>query len=373
MIPAFFLCLLSWSCCLPVDPVLDVVALYQDVLRFGTLPQANRNNELMSALLGVYNRIDDPDFGTLNVRGWPVCTECYQAMYGVSDSTWRRRQAEIRRGSVFWEHGNSAHEPYYSTKGFLCRAWMNQFFCALGDYQPDTGHVHLPPMDKIDIFREMEQEIGGDCFSRPYFYKVWADEFPEHTIPPEQRLGKCKECADLHERILDCKDLKRRMELKVKRTQHIRFVRKERLTYHRWRQRCRQFPNQSMLIILDGMDQNKTNIPCFNCGDQPQPLTARIVGAIVHGATKKCYAYVVTHFTKESNTMVEVLSRVLADQDTLPPHLVIQLDNTATDNKNVKLFSFLAALVETGRFEAITVNFLPVGHTHVCMNLSFIV
>jgi len=99
-----------------------------------------------------------------------LCTECYQTMYGVLDSTWRRRQAEMRRGSVFWEHGNSAHEPYYSTKGFLCRACMNQFFCALGDYQPDTGHVHLPLMDKIDIFREMEQEIGGDCFSRPYFY-----------------------------------------------------------------------------------------------------------------------------------------------------------------------------------------------------------
>ena len=63
--------------------------------------------------------------------------------------------------------------------------------------------------------------------------------------------------------------------------------------------------------------------------------------------------------------MIGVLSRVLADQTDLPPNLVIQLDNTSQDNKNQMLFTYLATLVETKQFDSVTVNFLPVGHTHV--------
>jgi len=371
-IPALFLCLLTFSCCLPADPLLDIPAVYDDVLRFSTLPQGSSNNELLASLWGVYARSERFDFGHLNIRGWPVCDECFQRLFSVSESTWKRRRADVRSGLVYWEHGNAAHEAYYSTKGYLSRAWMHKWFCALGDYQPDTSQVHLPPMDKKDIWAEMHSELGQDCVSTQYFYKVWAHDFPDHLIPGDQRVGKCKECADLHERIVDEKDFKRRMQHKLERTLHVRFVRRERLVYHRLRQRCRQSPGESILIILDGMDQNKTNLPTFHCGDHPRQVSARIIGAIVHGATKKMYAYVVTHFTKESNTMMEVLSRVLDDQDTLPPHLIIQLDNTSQDNKNVKIFSFLATLVETGQFESVTVNFLPVGHTHVRMDLLFL-
>ena len=68
---------------------------------------------------------------------------------------------------------------------------------------------------------------------------------------------------------------------------------------------------------VDGMDQSKTNIPCFNCGDNPFQMCARVVGAIAHGATKKSYAYAVTHFTKETNTMIEVPNSMEASRSHL--------------------------------------------------------
>ena len=115
------------------------------------------------------------------------------------------------------------------------------------------------------------------------------------------------------------------------------------------------------------MDQNKTNLPNFASNEQHADLAVRIVGAICHWATKDVRIYSVTHFTKETNTMIEVLRRVLESRSTLPPTLIIQLDNTTQENKNNHMFSFLAALLECRLVDKIIVNFLPVGHTHeVC-------
>ena len=63
--------------------------------------------------------------------------------------------------------------------------------------------------------------------------------------------------------------------------------------------------------------------------------------------------------------MTEILRRVIDSRETLPPVMVLQLDNTWQENKNSHMFAFLASLVEAGVFEKIIVNFLPVGHTHV--------
>ena len=113
------------------------------------------------------------------------------------------------------------------------------------------------------------------------------------------------------------------------------------------------------------MDQSKTDLPDFNTGESPCQMTCRVIGALVHHDKKEAYAYLVTKYTKETNTMIEVLSRILDSREHLPPTLVLQLDNTWQENKNSRMFSYLAALVETGVFEHIIVNFLPVGHTHV--------
>ena len=79
--PALFLALLAWSCCLLDDPSLNIVWLYHDVLRFSTLPQGMRNNELLDSLHSVYVRdADGDDFRQLSIHGWPVCDSCYQIL-----------------------------------------------------------------------------------------------------------------------------------------------------------------------------------------------------------------------------------------------------------------------------------------------------
>ena len=142
-------------------------------------------------------------------------------------------------------------------------------------------------------------------------------------------------------------------------------VKKDRLVYHTWRKKAREEPDKYMMIIIDGMEQSKTDIPNHNTSESNDSLPARVIGAIVHGARKLAYAYLVTDFTKETNTGLEALRRTIDAQENLPPTLILQLDNTSQENKNSHLFAFVAQLVEAKVFERVIVNFLPVGHTHV--------
>src|SRR5713226_1928285 len=52
------------------------------------------------------------------------------------------------------------------------------------------------------------------------------------------------------------------------------------------------------------------------------------------------------------------------DFKSLPPHLLLQLDNAASDNKNRYVFMFLSLLTALDFFITIEVGFLLVGHTH---------
>ena len=48
----------------------------------------------------------------------------------------------------------------------------------------------------------------------------------------------------------------------------------------------------------------------------------------------------------------------------MPKHLVVQADNTVSQNKNSVASMFLAWLVAKGKFLTCTMNFLVTGHTH---------
>jgi len=71
-------------------------------------------------------------------------------------------------------------------------------------------------------------------------------------------------------------------------------------------------------VTLDGMDQSKTNIPDHLCNtsESSPSMTVRVSGALVHTFQKLSYAFLVT---KETNTNIEVLRRVLDDQTASHP------------------------------------------------------
>ncbi|KAL3694860.1 hypothetical protein R1sor_008511 [Riccia sorocarpa] len=55
----------------------------------------------------------------------------------------------------------------------------------------------------------------------------------------------------------------------------------------------------------------------------------------------------------------------------LPPVFMLQMDNSAKDNKNIHVLAFCSELVIRGVFETVEVNFLMVGHTHEDVDALF--
>ena len=130
-----------------------------------------------------------------------------------------------------------------------------------------------------------------------------------------------------------------------------------------------------MSIILDGMDQSKTNLPHFQQKSKQTSgnwkLKTHVTGAIVHG--QGVYGYFdICEWSHSSNMTIAILMNILyMYKDSLPPVLYLQMDNCGRENKNRFVFAFCALLVELGVFRKIKVSFLMVGHTHEDVDQMF--
>lgn len=137
--------------------------------------------------------------------------------------------------------------------------------------------------------------------------------------------------------------------------------RSERRKYYHHREKSRNEPHKYITVILDGMDQNKTNIP--NLPTRPKStqnlwrLRTHLTGGLVHTKTLKgkyAYAYYdLLQWPHNCNITLNVLLRILEDLDTLPPTLYLQLDNCFRENKNKYLLAFCAYLVHKKLFKKV--------------------
>ena len=144
------------GCCL-WNLELSTTWLYREHLRHNTLSQEEMNTEQLHILTQAWQREEDT-FDTFRLEGFDLCETCFTSFYGISSSTWQNRKAKVRSGKRHWEHASKGHTGRLTEAGYLSRIWMTDYFYTLGDHQPDTGHIHLPPGDKKDIHSEMNAE-----------------------------------------------------------------------------------------------------------------------------------------------------------------------------------------------------------------------
>lgn len=131
-------------------------------------------------------------------------------------------------------------------------------------------------------------------------------------------------------------------------------------------------------MILDGMDQRKTQIPyAYNKAKEVADVVAyrtSIIGVITHGFEAR--AYVVEPLWKhDSDLTIEILCRsllrILEEGLPLAPVWYLQMDNCWRENKNQHVMTFLALLLKLGMFRKIKLNFDLVGHTHEDVDQMF--
>ena len=77
-----------------------------------------------------------------------------------------------------------------------------------------------------------------------------------------------------------------------------------------------------------------------------------VTAAIVHG--QGTYVYIDVHsWPHDSNLTINILLDILMKQEFLPPVLYLRLDNTARENKNQYILSFLSYLVQMKIFSEV--------------------
>ena len=141
-----------------------------------------------------------------------------------------------------------------------------------------------------------------------------------------------------------------------------------------------------MTVIIDGMDQSKTNLPQTQMISKSVSslwkLRTHVTGVLLHTKCphgKIAYVFVdLLQYPHDSNLTVTVLLKVLRSyvdmHEMLPDKLYLQMDNTCRENKNKFVFGFCAMLVEMKIFSKVFTLCLnrQMQHFHLhnnCINM----
>lgn len=128
--------------------------------------------------------------------------------------------------------------------------------------------------------------------------------------------------------------------------------RQERKRYYMHRQKAVECPDEVISMIVDGMDQNKTNLPSFvrvtKACQSLWSLRTHLTGCLVHGVGAHNY-FDFLQWSHDCNltlcTLLQTLLEVAKTQP-LAPRLLIQMDNCVRENKNKYVMGFFAILVQ---------------------------
>jgi hypothetical protein len=149
---------------------------------------------------------------------------------------------------------------------------------------------------------------------------------------------------------------------------HIDLVQNERKKYYHHREKSKRNPKKYLTIIVDGMDQNKTNVPQLpnKCKSTQNLwiLRTHLTGALAHTQSekgKRAYAFFdIMQFPHDCNLTIEVILQILIDMkknyQIQPEVLYLQLDNCFKENKNKYILGFCSLLVIKNIFKKVNMQ-----------------
>ncbi|XP_061193023.1 uncharacterized protein LOC133201246 [Saccostrea echinata] len=155
----------------------------------------------------------------------------------------------------------------------------------------------------------------------------------------------------------------------------------ERQYYYKKREAAKRAPTKFLSVIVDGMDQSKSNLPHFvgrtakavNSADQ---LKTHISGVIAHGQNEFFTFLDIGQYPHDSNLTINIILQILFKikdimGGKLPPTFYLQADNCWRENKNKFVLAFCEYLVHIKVFREVHLSFLMVGHTHEDIDACF--
>ena len=206
----------------------------------------------------------------------------------------------------------------------------------------------------------------------------YSDEYKDLKLKKCAPLHKCAECKSFNDEIGKCKDPVTMKDIRRRRDKHFADVKLERLEYHRKKELARKHGGAYLSMIIDGMDQAKTNLPgadgTRNSGGFSTQMKTRVIGVIVHG--RGVFNYIVPGNVPHTMDVIftiflKVLQEIGLTEVSRMKRIFLQLDNTWADNKTVTSFALLSLIAELGILPPVEIGCLPVGHTHADVDQMF--
>ena len=250
---------------------------------------------------------------------------------------------------------------------------LSTWYSDLAPEEPVLELRHLPPGSHREYFRQFKAVAPGPC-SLKLFMDVWERDFPRLKIRGKGRHTMCPVC--IKHKLLMQKLKNNSQALNRQRALYNRHLAAQYLDRKQyWSARSdSRLQNYMVCIISDNMDQSKfawprsENIVDNHNFDKYQRPRLHLNGTLIHG-----HAVILTlshnDVSKSGSTTVDLLSYCLTmlNAKSVPLKrcfLHVQLDNTASTNKNNVLFSWMGAITAAGKVAGCQAAFLRVGHTH---------
>ena len=341
---------------------------------------SSQQADLYQDVLQGYNAVDQTQHWF--IKGKEVCKNFYCRTRGKHRTVIEACQRDFLQQKTSYlhavekEHKNSGNKH---TDGILrdqITAWLEIFAKHVGDKMPHEKMIVLPYREISAVYEEYVDDmnvIKENAASQSYFGQVFNACCNDSGVRLCRDTGTfvtCTVCDAYHIALRAAKSPAQRIQLKALRRRHLTKQRIQREKYYKHKLKAMMSPHKYLSIIMDGMDQKKTDCPVVgrNVKDE-SPLGQRIIGVKVHGIANYCYV-VDDSVPGGTNLMIEILNRVLQDLDSrgmLPsdpePVFYLQVDNCG-ENKNRTMFAYLTDLVKRNIFHKVKACFLMVGHTH---------
>ncbi|XP_052062389.1 uncharacterized protein LOC127702290 [Mytilus californianus] len=164
----------------------------------------------------------------------------------------------------------------HSWRGKICEGFLRAYIKSACDSDPSKTRYRMPVgISRIRLFNLLvyRNTHTDDGIEKSAFYVILKQKFPDLSFNATQRFTKCTQCHDLCKMIEEEKDPIILMELEELLDFHHRQQQLEREAYYVRRGMAEMRPNEYVSIILDGMDQNKTDLSHYVKWNNPNVST----------------------------------------------------------------------------------------------------
>jgi hypothetical protein len=244
-------------------------------------------------------------------------------------------------------------------------SWFQGYVHVNADYMPHLDEIHVNARSLQELFEKYDAFVAGlsiQSCSPGYFKMIINEEMGDYIkIRKNKAFTKCSKCVDWDIRIAK-ETGNKRAYYKKKKQRHMERQENERRKYYKHRWKARSKPHRYLSAIIDGMDQNKTDIMRLKRETATSSAMAKlgvsVIGVLCHGHSPRATAYLVpSEYPKDSSftmhVVVKTILAVLEKNGFLPPVFYLQLDNTGRENKNKTMLALMALLVENGIFDKV--------------------